>query len=498
MKKQLKNLLLTIICGTTLITQGTPQQPSTDGIVAPKVQGKLNYKLDDYRNYLGLWCGSNDDALQFARNMAIKHVIFKFGMEKHPLSKGMKFYYVDPEYIAYKREIDLGKKYSPDEIKKWRDFCAMKDASLPFPDCMATGWFWKFNEAKLGKNELGQNYCSLMPNLQKQKVIDQIIAKLTTRISEIQKGNPNFKFAGFVWDVPQLEGDFYGIENGRLKQVGMSFWNGKDSVSIPEGEKLDYPTYCEARIAYYRQIRAAAKKLNPDAKLIMDPYIIYGHYTKDYQRLGIKPNDPALADFVQMECGTDEYLRDKRAWDTGYLQTQNIGNFNDEHCYDFDNEIRAIGVIASLGGWSGWFGNPCPGQLGIREVPPRMKLSRSLATWENLNNTPIAERQWDLQKLTYNSPTAHISKKLIWATHPETKKILFCFMSRSGKIHIPEGMKVAEILPLNSLFGEYKPPFHRYKIRDCFKIENNIISVKKEANHIIGEAFSMTLKPQEE
>ncbi len=496
MTKYFNFFVLALFCTTMMSAQGASQkQSSNNEIVAPKVQGTLNYKIDDYRNYLGIWCGGASDALRFARNMGIRHIIYQYGMEKHPLAKGMNFYYADPEFIAYKRVIDFAKKYSETDIKKWREFCAMKDASLPFPECMATGWFFKFDKSKLAGDELGRNVCSLMPNLQKQKVIDETIAKIIAKVSSIQKANPNFKFAGFIWDVPQLEGDFYGIDKNRVKQVGMTFWRGVDCVSVPEGEKLDYSTYCEARVAFYRQIRKAAQKLNPDTKLIMDPAFIFDHYVKDYQRLGIKPKDPALADFVQMEFGTDNYLRDKRAWDSGYLQTENIANAVDNHCYDFDNELRAVGAASSVGAWSCWFGNPCPGQEGIRDVPPRMKLSRAIATWENLNNTPIEKRQWNLKKLTYNSPTAHLSKKMLWATHPETKKIFFCFLSGSAKIQLPEGMTVAEIYPLNSLFGEYKPPYHKYKIRQCFKLEDGKLSVKKDFRHVIGEGFSMTLKP---
>ncbi len=469
--------------------QAQPQE-----IVAPAVQGKLNYKIDDWRNYFGAWNGGAADSLRFARNMGMRHIIYQVGMENHKLAKGMKFYYVDPEFIAYKRVIDFAKKYSETDVKKWREFCAMKDASLPFPHCMATGWFFKRNNAKIKGTELGVNVCSLMPNLQRQAVIDEIIAKVMARIKSIEKTNPNFKFAGFVWDVPQLEGDFWGLQGKWNKQVGMSFWRGVDSVSVPEDVKLDYPTYCEARVAYYRQIRKAGQTLNPDTKLIMDPAKIYGHYTKDFQRLGIKPNDPALADFVQLEFGTDEYLRDKQAWSSGYLQIENIANAVDYYCYDFDKELRAVGAIAALGGWSCWFGNPCPAQETIRDVPARMKLSRAIATWENLNNTPIEQRQWDLENLIYNSPTAHMSKKLLWATHPESKKIFCCFLSSKAKLKLPDGMTVAEIYPLTSLFAEYKPSHNKRNIIKCFKIENGEVSLAKNAHYILGQAFAITLK----
>ncbi len=460
-----------------------------NGPIPPKAP--LDYKLDDYRNYFGVWCGGARDSLRYARNMGMRHVIYQSGMEKCPEAAGMKFYYVDPEYITYKRTIDFGKKYTQKDIDEWREVCAMKDASLPFPDCMATGWFWRFNSVKKKSEDPEYNVCSLIPNLQRQKVIDMIVAKIISRVSDLQKRNPNFKFAGFVWDVPQLEGDFWGFDKkGRPRQVGMSFWRGVDSVSVPEGVKLDYPTYCEGRVAFYRQLRAAAKKVNPDVKLIMDPAVIYGHYVKDFVRLGIKPGDPALADFVQLEFGTDDYLKDKKAWESGYLKVENLANAVDYYCYNFEKEIHAVGAAAAVGAWSLWFGNPCPTLPSIRDVPARMKLSRSIATWENLNNTPIEKREWNLDKKEYSSPTAYMSNKLLWAIHPETKKMFFCFTSADGELSIPEGMEIEEIFPLTSIFDEYRKP----KVMKNFKIKDGKLSLAENSHYLVGEAFSAKLK----
>ncbi len=497
MKKYLNFFVLTFVCVSTILAQDSNQGTIPNEIVAPKVQGKLNYKLDDYRNYFGAWCGGAGDSLWFARNMGMRHIIYQRGMERHPLAKGMNFYIVNPEYLAYKDIIDLAKKYSDEDIKKWREHCAMKDASLPFPDCMATGWFFKRNHKDPKNKKIGENVVALIANMQSQSVIDKTIDVVMDYAKRIENANPKFKFAGFVWDVPQLEGDFW-TPNGRWnKQVGMKHWNVKDTVSVPEGVKLDYPTYCEGRVAFYRQIRSAGQKLNPNVKLIVDPAVIYEHYTKDFQRLGIKPDDPAIADLIQLEDGIDGYLRDKKAWDSGYLKTENLANAVDHYCYDFNNELKAVGSIAALGGWSCWFGNPCPAQGSIASVPPRMKLSRSIATWENLNNTPTELRQWNSEKLIYDSPTAHISKNLIWATHPETKKIFFCFLSRKAKLKIPEGMQVVGISPLNAVFAEYNPRQIHAHIKKCFKIENGTISITKEAQYLVGEAFALTLKPAE-
>lgn len=478
-----------VLCATPKDPKIAPDAP----IVAKPVSGKLDYKVDDFRNYLGLWCGGARDNLHFARNMAIRHVLYNNGMEKLPESKGMYFYFSDPEYVGvYKRMIDFNKvsTYSQKEIDHWKDFCAMKDASLPFPDCMATGWFNRFNHREWKKDHKDYGVCTLVLNMQKKKVIDAVVQKNKERALAIEKRNPDFKFAGFVWDVPQLEGDFWGEVSNKWGakwhvQCGLSHWRGVDSADFPKGEKPDYPTYCEGRVAFYRAIRAAFDGHNPKIKLIVDPAQLWGHYAADFARLSIKPGDPALADYVQVEHGTDNHFKIAEAWNTGYFKTENFANACDNFVFDFLKEIHAVGAAAALGSWSVWFGNPCPTLPSIRDVPARMKLSRAIASWENLNNTPVDQRKWDVKNLVYSSPTAYMSRDVIWAVHPETKKLFFCFLNPNALLKLPEGMKIKEIHPLTTIFDEYMHP----RVLKNFIIKDGVMTIAPAHKYIVGDAY---------
>lgn len=478
-----------VLCATPKDPKIAPDAP----IVAKPVSGKLDYKVDDFRNYLGLWCGGARDNLRFARNMAIRHVLYNNGMENLPESKGMYFYFCDPEFIGvYRRNIDFnrGSTYSQKEIDHWKDFCAMKDASLPFPDCMATGWFNRFNHREWKKDHKDYGVCSLVLNMQKQKVIDAVVKKNKERVLAIEKRNPDFKFAGFVWDVPQLEGDFWGEVSNKWGgkwhvQCGLSHWRGVDSADFPKGEKPDYPTYCEGRVAFYRAIRAAFDGHNPKIKLIVDPAQLWGHYAADFARLGIKPGDPALADYVQVEHGTDKHFKIAEAWNTGYFKTENFANACDNFVFDFLKEIHAVGAAAALGSWSVWFGNPCPTLPSIRDVPARMKLSRAIATWENLNNTPIGKRNWDVKNLVYSSPTAYMSRDVICAVHPESKKLFFCFLNPNASLKLPKGMKIKEIHPLTTIFDEYMHP----RVLKNFIIKDGVMTIAPSHKYTVGDAY---------
>lgn len=103
-------------------------------------------------------------------------------------------------------------------------------------------------------------------NFQKKSVIDRTVKKIVRARQGLVTGkNPKFKFGGCSWDVPDPTGDFYGISPDwkRPRQVGLEFWTGKDSVSVREGEKLDYPTYTEGTLRYLCALRRAARALNP-------------------------------------------------------------------------------------------------------------------------------------------------------------------------------------------------------------------------------------------
>jgi len=93
-----------------------------------------------------------------------------------------------------------------------------------------------------------------------------------------------------------------------------------------------------------------------------------------------------------------------------------------------------------------------PGFKSIREVPPRLKLIRVLANWENLNLTPLTQRSWD--GTVYKSPNAYASPDVIAVKQPETEKLFVVFLNEKGKVEIPKGKKVAAIYNTDELFIE--------------------------------------------
>ena len=482
---------------SALISAITYAQENPGGKAAEQSAPKeevLNYSLDDFRNYYGSWAELSPlDSLIYCRNMGYKYVIYRGGMERYKESNGLRFLLVDPEFMAYNRNLDMKKSYSQKVIDMWRDICAMKDASAPFPDCMATGWFW----AKHSRDKNPDfSKCSLQLNFQKQKVIDMAVDKIIKKAKDIMKKNPNFKYGGCIWDVPMLTGDFYGKkpEWKRPRQVDMSFWRGVDSVSVPEGVKLDYPTYSEGYLAYFRKLRQESLKISPDAKFIVDPWDVYRDYIAHFKRLNVPHTDPGFADFIQTEANNDRFVTDKRIAESGYIDLPHQGQASDLSTYDFDKEIKLVSAAAVKGVWTSWFGNPCPGLPSIRDVPARMKITRAIGTWENLNNTPLSQRKWDASKNVYSSPTAYMSKDLVWAIQPKTNKLFFCILSPDAYVDLPEKWEIEKIHALTSIFSEYLRP----DLEKNFDVAGNALAFKPNSRYLVGQGFVAYLKDKGE
>ena len=460
----------------------------TAAVTAGAVCGE--YRFEDPRNYLGVWSGTPQERVAYARAMGYSHILYAKGMENVKGAAGLWFILESPEYDAFPRSIDGDKKYAPEQIREFEEMCAMRDASAPFPHNLATGWFWDQHEAGIrgSTNGLAFRSYSLQPNLQKKAVIDKIVSKTCARIRAIETRNPKFRFGGFCWDVSDPTGDFYGFKKGwvRPRQVTLAHWTGKDCVSLRPGETVDYPTYSEGTMRYRIALRRAVAPINPKAVFIVDPWDIGSLWVKRFIDGGFMGEEfrEARAELVMSE-GPKGFL-DPVCFTNGFLRADQIAYSCDNLPYDYAADLRNIGLTASRGAWSVWYGCPCPTATSIRDVPPRMKLAHELPRMENLNNTPLAARFFDAEKGVYDSPTAHIDKDVVWAVHPYTKRLYFCFTSPTASIKLPGGFKVEKIHALTSLFEPYRWP----RLQKVFSVTpQGELKIQPGFEYVVGEGF---------
>lgn len=446
-----------------------------------------DYKLDDFRNFFGLcWIGNGHDTLAYARQMGYRHVYFQWGMERDPLSDGMFFVLESPEYNVYPRVVNINKKYTPEEIKWFELNCSLIAPEKPFPQNMATGWFFP------------PDRFTATLDLQQERVIEEITNKVIEFTKNIERNSKNFKFSGYAWDVPQPFGDFYSehptrkMDNGA--QVTLAHWTGKDaSVKHPDVTQ-EYATYSEGHFEFYRRLfEKARKQINPEAKWIVEPASVYNDWMRYMEWPFMKAKGDGrknyMPDLVATECTETEFITDKRNFESGLIDMAHVGTTTPD-VFD-DATLRLIAATAAThGSWTGWFGRPGgtgnnPGFRTINDMPARLKLNRAVAVWENLNHTPLSQRKWD--GTNYSSPTAGMTPEVIWALQPQTHKLFFVFLSEDGKFEIPAGYKVENIYHTDGLFRELEP------------VRKNIVAVRKNrivqrAPYISGVGFVAHLK----
>ena len=432
------------------------------------------------------WQADGKEVISFAKRMGYSHVMaMGADMACSPDANGMYFFIETPEYGTYTRKVCPSKKYTPEQIKDWELNCALRDASKPFPENLATGWF--FSETDF----------SAQLDFQQQKVIDRTIDRIIQNVKKYQKLNPNFKFAGFSWDVPQPFGDFWNAQQGPKHKGGqktLAYWTGGDFSSKHPEVKHDYATYSEGYFEFLRQLRERCdKEFNMKVKFIVEPYNVYNDWMRYMEWPFMKAKGDGrknyMPDLVATECTETEFITDKRNFESGLIDMAHVGTTTPD-VFD-DATLRLIAATAAThGSWTGWFGRPGgtgnnPGFRTINDMPARLKLNRAVAVWENLNHTPLSQRKWD--GTNYSSPTAGMTPEVIWALQPQTHKLFFVFLSEDGKFEIPAGYKVENIYHTDGLFRELEP------------VRKNIVAVRKNrivqrAPYISGVGFVAHLK----
>ena len=449
--------------------------------------GFAKYSQDDFRNFFGLgWIrSSNDEIFAYCKNVGYTHVMYKPRMENSKLAKGFTFFIETPEYYTYRRTVDFRAKYSKDEIAQWERLCAVARPDLPFPKNMATGWFFS------------ENVVSMQLDMQQKKVRDYAVKKIVEMAERITRKNPDFKFGGFCWDVPQPHGDFnvYTPKSKSLnRQTTLAHWTGGDFTPERPGIVHDCPTYFEGYFEFYRALREAARRLNPDAKLIMEPYDIYNNWVKHCEGEFIKSKGAAakkyMPDFLLAEATTMKFVENPKNFASGFFKKEDVGNSSPGIFSEGD--MRYTAALAAINGsWTAFFGryggyNNAPHASSIRDIPARIKLGKLVAVWENLNNTPLNARKFE--NGIYASPTARLSPDVYWALQPGRDRIIFVFITGRGRLELPDGWEIESVSHLDGIFGE------------CGIVPKGVLIaegknvLRPSGDYLAGHAFSAKLK----
>lgn len=441
---------------------------------------------DSCGNFFGLAWGQSSprEMLRYCENVGHRHVMYKGGMENEKLADDIFFYIESPEYWTYRRGFDFEKTYSQKQIDEWEKMCVVVYPEKPFPHNMATGWF--FSKTRTG----------FQLDMQQKRVHEIAIDRIMKNVKRITAKNPKLKFGGFCWDVPQPYGDFnyYNEKSKSLnRQTTLKHWTGKDSSPERDGIRHDYPTYFEGYFEFYRSLMKAARKENPQAKFIVEPYNIYGDWIKyfesDFMKSKGEKAKEYMADFIWQEGSSCAFASDARIFKNSVVSRDAVGNSSSS--VFVERESRKVSASAAANGsWTAFFGryggyNIAPRAATIRDVPARIKLAKLVPVWENINNTPLSQRRYDGE--VYGSPTAFMSGDVYWAIQPQKNRIIFIFITERGEVKIPDGWKIEKVSHLDGIFSE------------CGTVDDNVLkisgnSIKPDGGYLSNWAFSAKLK----
>ena len=440
--KVLNSILVLILVLSTFISCKNQNEPPVPFVP----QGS---DLPDFRNYFGVsWngLGNISENLAYAKQMGYGYVFYMRDMEKDPLSDNLYFYIESPQYNSYSRTVNTASTYNSTQTDFYNNYCALKSTD-PFPNNLATGWFTSATSF------------SVELDYQQKKVIDWVVADILAKVKAIESVNPKFHFGGFAWDVPDLVGDFWNKNktDGGLPTT-LKFWTGGDYSVIFGNNTHEYATHSDGTAEFYKALFTATRLKYPYFKTIAQPYGIWDQWIS-------KIKDRTDAKLIVMDLLSQEnkdltYLDDSRIYATygtaPLIDKEHVENTAPTNFAEPINRVNAA-KIAINKSWFNWFGRvggtgDMPVYGSMKDVPARLKLIRVLPNWENINNTPVANRTWN--GVVYKSPNAYASDSAISVIQPKTGKQFIVFLKSTAVVNLPAGKTVKSISLTDGLFRE--------------------------------------------
>ncbi|MBN2142237.1 hypothetical protein JW711_02805 [Candidatus Woesearchaeota archaeon] len=396
---------------------------------------------NEFKFFYGIhWRGDPCENIAYAKNMGYKYLIYQSGMKGCSNADNISFYVESPDQADVIYVSLEGESRTEEEAREISKKHSIK-SDLPFPNNLARGWF------------INKSSFRVVPDLQQQTVIDEIVQESLQGILEKENKNKGFLFAGYVWDVPQMDGDFWtGYQPDGGLQTTISYWTGTNSGFPRNEEAYDYNTYRDGKAAFYKNLITETSKAYPDMKMIYEPWHIYNswisqvEYRQDYNYY--------RGDLICQESPSRSFIEDTRIYPL-YNYTTNDVCSTTPNVGSHQENLELMGLAAENEAWFGWYGRfggtgDAPDYKSIREVPPRLQLIRVIAGWENINQVPLSARSFDPQTLTYKSSLSFADQNIMYSVHPRNHKTYAVFLNRNEGIDlkgmVPKSIKLADSL----------------------------------------------------
>lgn len=451
---------------------------------------------DSWKNYYAIsWIDTPENILKYAKHMGYEYIAVRewkqTDFKSSELAKGLKFYVTDPqlraevmdEYPGFERfktprYLDLTKTHSKKEIQWYNRYMVWKSRE-PFPANLASGWY---NAVEINEKIIANP--SVMWDFQQQEVIDYVVRKSLEYVRGFE--TKDFTFAGFMFDVPDLVGDFclWDTDNSKwpdgrnvcnqtlAKLTGTGVDSGLSAGEIVAGHRIvhNFATYEDGRAAFLKQLVSEMRKEFPGSRWIIDPAHLYNTTNSGdewlYRISKRSDGKELLADLMMEEDDSTQFVDLEKIFSPDFPLQISRNRVGSHQRYSHEEAVnrRIAGMAAKNGAWYNWFGrfsnafNPPAGLTmpdfpSIDKVYPRLKLIRLVANWDNLNQTPFLERRWDATTGIYSSPNSYFSSHLIYSRRPKTDKIFVVFNDALEPLKLKSGTQIKEIQCADSYFG---------------------------------------------
>jgi hypothetical protein len=379
---------------------------------------------DEFKFFYGVnWNGNACDNLALAKNLGYQYVMYQSGMRNCYNAENMKFYLESPDVIGFDGIVDGSN--TQNELNLLHDYYSWANESS-----LATGWYFT-----------PDRYRALV-DFQQQRAIDRLVNQTISSIANYENLARNFTFAGYAWDVPQLEGDFWSgyqdipshvlclIEVCDGHQVTIRYFTGSDSTYLLPGITHEYSSYKDGKAAYFKKLLAETKARGYETRFIVEPYTPWNDWFRDsYYRSDYSEFKP---DLIAIE-GSSTYSGTVNSLNQS-LQRVSAGELSSTqpNIYGHFENLQILGWIATHGSWQGNYGRwggtgDVPSFSDPRTVPARLKLLKAVAGWENINEISLSNRYFN--STAYYSSDSYIDGTLIAATHPRSSLIYVVVLS---------------------------------------------------------------------
>lgn len=404
-----------------------------------------NLEETDYRNFYGIvWRGTARDNARYAKQMGYGYVANQSNMRTLPEAQGLKFYMINPELTAapVSTKIDTTKTYSPQERAFYEQTLTWKNESAQFPNNIASGWWFD-----------DQNFL-IVYDFQQQAIIESVVELIITRAKNLENPANSYTFAGMMWDVQDLKGDFWtGHGDAGGKFVDLSFWTGEDSCAS-SNHQHDYANYSDGKAAFYKRLYQRTRQEFNDPKFIGEPFLVYQRWIEQLETrvdaLELMP------DMLTQEMSGTQFMDDDRIYASGLITRDRVG-LSTPRTFEHQENLVYTATAATNGSWYNWFGKfggdgNMPNYQNVYEVPARLQLIRVIPGWDNLNQVPLAQRAWNGDR--YSSPNSYADADVIYSQQPVTNKIFAVFLNGSGRVKLPQSESLVSVMKTDGLFIE--------------------------------------------